>query len=78
MQNVIQKYYSGFIREEDLLDALEEAVSDWHENAYNDMSLHVFLGMCIPEYELWMKEPNKFLAQMHQQSYHPRFWDLID
>lgn len=78
MQNVIQKYYSGLIKDEDLLDELEIATMEWHNNAEEEISLHVFLGMCIPEYELWVTQPSKFMEQIHYQSYHPRFWNMVD
>lgn len=78
MQTVIQRYYYGFIRDEDLLDVLEDAVKEWHENTLEHISLHSFLGMCIPEYELWVNCPNKFVKQMHHQSYHPMFLGITD
>jgi len=78
MQNIIQKYYSGHIRDDELLEAIEESVIEWHGQASNDTELHVFLGMCLPEYILWMKRPNEFVALMHHQSYYPMFWDLMD
>jgi hypothetical protein len=77
MGNVIQQYYSGFIKDEDLLNAIEDSVREWQESD-SDLDLHVFLGMCFVEYALWVQEPNKFVAQMHHQSYHPKIWETMD
>lgn len=79
MQNVIQKYYSGIIRDDELLDAIEEAVHEWHNSGTETSDpLHVFLGMCFPEYVLWVRSPLKFVDQMHHQSYYPMFWGITD
>lgn len=77
METVIQRYYSGFIRDEELLDAIEKSVQEWHEGN-SELDLPVFLGMCIPEYDLWVRDPNRFLAQMHHQSYYPKIWGTTD
>jgi hypothetical protein len=79
MPNVIQKYYSGAIKDHELLDEIDEAVEEWHTSGDKITEpLHVFLGMCFPEYALWVTSPSKFVAQMHHQSYYPMFWGLTD
>jgi hypothetical protein len=74
MQNVIQKYYFGFIKDDELLTAINCAIKEWNR----EEPLYIFLGMCFPEYLLWKTNPNKFLEQMHNQSYYPRFWNITD
>jgi hypothetical protein len=79
METIIQKYYSGAIRDSELLDAIDNAVQEWHNSgAEISEPLHVFLGMCCPEYALWIKSPSKFVVQMHSQSYFPISWELSD
>lgn len=79
MPNVIQKYYSGLIRDDELLDAIEAAVEEWHNSGDETTDpLHVFLGLCVPEYYLLVRSPSKFVAQMHHQSYYPKFWGITD
>lgn len=78
MPNVIQRYYDGLIKDEDLLAAIQKAVEEWHSIEEDGVPLYTFLGMCLPEYELFINYPNKFVKQMHHQSYHPMFWGVTD
>lgn len=39
-------------------DAAHDAIDDWHEN--DDLRpLHVFLGMTVEEYDIFLKDPDE-------------------
>lgn len=66
MDTIIQRYYQNQILDEDLFDAIEDATEEWHKGG-SGISLREYLGMCKPEYELWVRSPSKFLSLMQAQ-----------
>jgi len=64
--DVIQKYYQNIIQDDDLIEALEDATEEWHKGG-SELSLCEYIGMCRPEYEIWVHSPSKFLVLIQAQ-----------
>jgi hypothetical protein len=66
MDTVIQRYYQYQINDNDLLEAIEDATEEWHHGG-GGVSLCEYIGMCKPEYNLWIHSPSKFLTLIQAQ-----------
>lgn len=64
--NTIQRYYQNQILDKDLLEALDDATNEWRKGK-NKISLCEYLGMCKPEYDLWVTKPSKFMTLIRAQ-----------
>jgi hypothetical protein len=66
LNNPIQKFYDGFINDNQLLEALDDAVHTWHITDNKD-EIWEHLGMCKTEYGIFMKSPKCFLKYIKRQ-----------
>lgn len=61
--SLIERVLAGDVLLEDLDDAIDAAVGEWHR-ADTSKSLPLWLGMTEEEYALWLEQPDIFCGRL--------------
>ena len=60
---IMMTFKETFLKGQCSIDAIDEWVKTWHEASESEQSLREFLGLTVPEYEIWCLYGNDGLAK---------------